>query len=979
MEGKICNKRRQGILLKNVRGAVYSYGIGTQRRSKEEKKSADIAIGEQSEDDKKMGKKTIHILSNTHWDREWRFPLEETRLLLVKLLDRLINLMETDPEYKYFNFDSQTIFLEDYLEFRPENRERLKKLISDGRLIVGPWYTLPEEHCVGEESLVRNLLMGKKIAEEFGRCSRAGYTPTSYGQISQMAQLYSGFGIDGIIFYRGIDSKECTQEYFLEAPDGSRIMGIRLSRFVSRGAFYLYVSARTMHEADWDGYHWGDEGCLPIHLNRADEDHEEEPHIIISPYRKDLNLDVVEDGIQKAMEDILEAATCDTLVLMDGMDSVYPNENLPQILAKANEVNPEWEFIHSSLPNFIEDLRKNINPEKMTILKGERRHPSKENKFNAFLKDSISSRMYIKQRNAEAERSLLRWAEPFSTIVGILYGVQYPLLPLTKAWKYLLSSHSHDSIGGLSPDQIHKDMMYRFDQAEVIGKALTKEALGLIVSHIDTSGAEPGDVLVTVFNPLPFEHSSPVSVFVDFPREKNYRGFRIYDPEGNTAEQQILSREESYLIATEPNEMPMTFLTTKWKIAFDTGKLPALGFKTFTIKPLEQRITNYGTMVCGSNEMENEYLKVKIHPNGTLKVSDKKTGQSYSNLLWFEDAGDWGDPWTRFEPFGDRVYNTIGCHADIRLVENGPVVTSFEIILKWSLPEGIDYFTKRRSENEKEVSLKSKVSLKKGVPRLMIDIEVDNTVKYHKLRVMFDSGFNPEEAVVHGQFDVIRRKVHMPDTSEWLEPMTGTNPYYGFAGVENGCRGMAAISNGLTEYEVLDNASGTIALTLLRTYGYPKMSGLLKEDRVVREGNEGTQCLGVHKYPIALYFYQGAWDKSGLIVQEAAQRNPTMTVQHSRYEGKGLSMCESFLRLEPENLYLTGIKQAEDGKSVIVRFYNPTEETVEGLLLSHARISRARLLKLDEVVLEDIAVVDGQRVILKVPKKKIITLGLEYY
>ena len=80
-----------------------------------------------------MGKKKVHILSNTHWDREWRFPLEETKQLLVKLLDRLIDLMEKNPDYKYFNFDSQTIFIEDYLEYRPENRERLAKLIADKR------------------------------------------------------------------------------------------------------------------------------------------------------------------------------------------------------------------------------------------------------------------------------------------------------------------------------------------------------------------------------------------------------------------------------------------------------------------------------------------------------------------------------------------------------------------------------------------------------------------------------------------------------------------------------------------------------------------------------------------------------------------------------------------------------------------------------------------------------------------------------
>ena len=78
----------------------------------------------------KSEQKTIHVLSNTHWDREWRFPYQHTRLLLVDLVDHLIEIMEGCPDYKYYNFDSQTIFLDDYLEFRPENRNRLAALIE---------------------------------------------------------------------------------------------------------------------------------------------------------------------------------------------------------------------------------------------------------------------------------------------------------------------------------------------------------------------------------------------------------------------------------------------------------------------------------------------------------------------------------------------------------------------------------------------------------------------------------------------------------------------------------------------------------------------------------------------------------------------------------------------------------------------------------------------------------------------------------
>ena len=131
----------------------------------------------------------FHVISNTHWDREWRYPSQETRTHLVELMDWLLKLLEKYPDYKHYHLDSQTIPLEDYLEIRPEKKELLQKHISGGRILVGPWYTLPEMNTVSGEAIIRNLMRGHKIGSEFGRVMKIGYTPTSYGQISQIAQI----------------------------------------------------------------------------------------------------------------------------------------------------------------------------------------------------------------------------------------------------------------------------------------------------------------------------------------------------------------------------------------------------------------------------------------------------------------------------------------------------------------------------------------------------------------------------------------------------------------------------------------------------------------------------------------------------------------------------------------------------------------------------------------------------------------------
>lgn len=96
-------------------------------------------------------KKTIgYVLSHTHWDREWYLSFQLFRMRLVDMLDTLIPYLEQHPEFPHFHLDGQTVCLEDYLEVRPDQAERLRHLIEAGRIAVGPWYVLPDLQCIGQ-------------------------------------------------------------------------------------------------------------------------------------------------------------------------------------------------------------------------------------------------------------------------------------------------------------------------------------------------------------------------------------------------------------------------------------------------------------------------------------------------------------------------------------------------------------------------------------------------------------------------------------------------------------------------------------------------------------------------------------------------------------------------------------------------------------------------------------------------------------
>ena len=165
---------------------------------------------------------TLHILSNTHWDREWYFSFERSRWRLVKLFDRLLDLLENQADYQPFLLDGQFIPIQDYLEMRPGQRNRVEQLVKNGRLQIGPWYTQPLETIASGEAMVRNLMLGIQRSLEMGMVSRIGYMIDEFGHVSQLPQICRGFGIEDIVIWRGVP-KGMKSLFRWAGSDGSSI------------------------------------------------------------------------------------------------------------------------------------------------------------------------------------------------------------------------------------------------------------------------------------------------------------------------------------------------------------------------------------------------------------------------------------------------------------------------------------------------------------------------------------------------------------------------------------------------------------------------------------------------------------------------------------------------------------------------------------------------------------------------------------
>jgi hypothetical protein len=176
----------------------------------------------------------VHVVPHTHWDREWYLTFAVYRRRLVALLDALLLALPREPGLR-FHLDGQMAVVDDYLEARPDRLAALREAAADGRVSLGPWYTLPDEHLVSGESLLRNLELGLERAHQVGKPMAIGYLPDQFGHTAQMPQLLRMRGIESAVVWRGVPAAEVGGVFDWEALDGSCVRTVHLQRGYGHG------------------------------------------------------------------------------------------------------------------------------------------------------------------------------------------------------------------------------------------------------------------------------------------------------------------------------------------------------------------------------------------------------------------------------------------------------------------------------------------------------------------------------------------------------------------------------------------------------------------------------------------------------------------------------------------------------------------------------------------------------------------------
>lgn len=914
-----------------------------------------------------MKNKVFHVISNTHWDREWRFSFQRNRQMLVDMIDAVVEILESEPKYKAFHLDSQSIVLRDYLEIKPGNRSCIQKLIEEKKLLVGPWYILPEEFQVGGENLIRNLLLGHKTSKEYGRVSKIGYSPFSWGQISQLPQLYKEFGIDLIMFYRGINSIDSPKAEFLwEGADGTKAISSRFST-MPRYNFYFYIYRTVIHNegfADVE-YNW-ERGGTPFHF--ADAQQMEEDFFILSPIDS-YYAENVEPSVKAIVEKQVNDFTTPHVIWMEGHDSSGPNVKTVRIIDDIRKKFPGMDVRHSTLEDYAKEVFSSVDIEKLKKVYGERRSSQYDLRSGNMYGYTTSARMYLKQMNFDAERWLQFYAEPFNVFSGLL-GRDIKDRYIDYAWEMIIQNSAHDSIGGCSLDSIHDDMVNRYKQSIEVSKGVFERSIKHIVKQINTSSFEKkletgNEIYLVVINPNNSIRGEIVEAFVDIPKSLDKGGIKIVSGDGKEAAFQLISRKSVQPVLEQMIDRPMYFDMIRYHVYLSTKNIPQFGYKTLKVISTEEK-KSVVKSAAKKNELENEYLKISVNKNGTFNLIEKSSGKVYKNLGWLYDEGEKGHAWvnTPAEP----VVTTIKDQPKISFETFGllrkTIKVSHILTLRLNLTE-----RKKKNGKKSKVAADIYLTLDENSKHVEIKIDVENTVESHRLRIMFPTSLEAKYSYGEGQFDVVKRNLERPDTKNWVEQPMYDFPMHQFIDITDDRHGLAVFANGLKEYEVLDDRQKTLAITLIRSFE----NVIAPSSRQDFSAQKGSQCLGKQSYSIAIYPHKENWI-SGNVYNEAMNfSNPLRIAQIGSSKGS-LPVELSLMKFSSPQLQFSALKksESEDG-SAILRVYNPTNKTLESKIEFMNKLTSIQKVTLEEIFEEGIEKSDDNSFTVLIKPKKINT------
>jgi alpha-mannosidase len=273
------------------------------------------------------------------------------------------------------------------------------------------------------------------------------------------------------------------------------------------------------------------------------------------------------------------------------------------------------------------------------------------------------------------------------------------------------------------------------------------------------------------------------------------------------------------------------------------------------------------SVTVGPSRMENAYLEVVLNRDATISVLDKQRHLRFEAINRLVDEGDAGDEYNFSPPEANPAPAQPVRGLRTSIVERWAARGRLQAQFDYAVYSGLSDDRRRRTDREVLLPVRLLLSLDADIPRLDIDLQLDNRATDHRLRVHHPLPFPVSSSAADTPYHVTRRPVRRPFREPGApEVELPTYPMWSFVDCSDDKRGLSVIADGLHEYEVLPGPPAELAITLLRAVGW-----LSRDDLSMRTGHAGpevetpgAQVQGTHHFRYSLFFHLGDWEAAGL-------------------------------------------------------------------------------------------------------------------
>ena len=858
---------------------------------------------------------SILLVPHTHWDREWYRPFQAFRMQLVELVDRVLMMLEREPDFA-FTLDGQLATVDDYLEIRPQERARIERFVGEGRLAIGPWQILMDEFLVSGESIVRNLEMGWRRAEELGGAMPVGYLPDMFGHIAQMPQILRRAGLESAVVWRGVPSTVAAHRFRWAAPDGSEVA--------------------TEY--------------LPLGYDNA-------AHLFSVPER-------LERSVDRFLAEMRPWFGGSQVLAMYGTDHAAPIPDLATLVARLNEIHAEARIEIGTLAQYVAAAP---GPDRSAARwRGELRSGARAN----LLMGVTSARIDLKAACVRAERLLERYGEPLSALH--LAADSWPGAFLDLAWRRVVENSAHDSICGCSIDPVVEQVLVRFAEAEQLAGSLANRAALAVAGEVPRGG-------VAVLNASPTGRDVQIELDLGIPEDwgsvslelpdggrastqelrrhasllfateidggnveeifRRVHGREIFDHSWNGYEiDEVAGRRRLTLhVDVEPDPIYLDVdelrgdieaalrasPQERWSVRIMARPrrrllarlpVPALGWTAARPIHATTPVADPVRVVAEGRGLRSERLSVRIAADGTLQIETADGGR-LSGVGRLVDGGDAGDSYNWAPPAADELVDTPD-EVRVRVAELGPLRARLRVERRYEWPEGLVSGGIGRSLIRIPTLVTTDVELRAGEPFVRIGLSFENRSSDHRLRFHVPLARPSEVSHAEGGFTVTERGTR--GEGGYREVPLPTFPARGW--VDAG--GVAVLLDHVLEYELLpaghDAPAGELALTVLRATGL--ISRNANPYRLDPAGPEiaipAAQCRRPWSVRFAIYPHAGDWTEADVIGAVEQYAHPPISApggdgRSSRWPPRGAA--EPALRISGEGVVLTALRRRDGG------------------------------------------------------------------